>query len=72
MAALLARVSVPRRLEAAALVGYAVAFVLLLAPEAGRAALALEDALGVRFGWAFHPHDGDDPLSLFGVASERL
>jgi hypothetical protein len=40
--------------------------------EAGRAALALEDALGVRFGWAFRPHDGDDPLSLFGVASERL
>lgn len=40
--------------------------------EAGRAALALETALGLRFGWAFHPHDGDDPLSLFGVASERL
>ena len=40
--------------------------------EAGRAAVALEVALGVRFGWAFRPHDGDDPLSLFGVASERL
>mgnify|MGYP001601160218 CR=1 FL=1 len=40
-------------------------------------ALALEEACeraGCRatFGWAFHPQDGDDALSLFGSASERL
>ena len=34
---------------------------------------ALEDA-GFRstFGWAFHPQDGADALTLFGAASERL
>jgi len=40
-------------------------------------ALAIEEACeraGCRatFGWAFHPQDGDDALSLFGSASERL
>ena len=40
--------------------------------EAGQAAVALADALGVRFGWAFHPHDGADTLALYGAASERL
>lgn len=40
-------------------------------------ALAIEEACeraGSRatFGWAFHPQDGDDALSLFGSASERL
>ena len=39
--------------------------------------LAIEEACeraGCRatFGWAFHPQDGDDALSLFGSASERL
>ena len=42
----------------------------------GRAAeleQALEDS-GFRttFGWAFHPQDGEDALSLFGAACERL
>jgi hypothetical protein len=33
----------------------------------------LERALGgARFGWALHPQDGDEPLSLVGAASERL
>ncbi len=40
-------------------------------------ALAIEAACeraGCRatFGWAFHPQDGDEALSLFGSASERL
>ena len=40
-------------------------------------ALAIEEACergGCRatFGWAFHPQDGDEALSLFGSASERL
>lgn len=40
--------------------------------EAQRAARALEHAIGARVGWALHPQDGDEPLSLFGAASERL
>jgi hypothetical protein len=40
--------------------------------EAQQAARALELAIGTRVGWALHPQDGDEPLSLFGVASERL
>jgi hypothetical protein len=40
--------------------------------EARRIAAALETAVGGSFGWAFHPQDGDDALSLFGAASERL
>jgi hypothetical protein len=33
----------------------------------------LERALaGSTFGWALHPQDGDEPLSLVGAASERL
>ena len=41
--------------------------------DASRIAADLERALGgVTFGWAFHPQDGDEPLALFGAASERL
>jgi len=41
--------------------------------EASRIAADLERALGgLTFGWAFHPQDGDEPLALFGAASERL
>lgn len=39
--------------------------------EAHALALTLESTLGVGFGWAFHPHDGDDALSLYAAASER-
>lgn len=42
------------------------------ADEAQRVARAIEHATGTRVGWAFHPQDGDNPLSLFGAASERL
>ncbi|HEY2072428.1 MAG TPA: hypothetical protein VGG88_02510 [Gaiellaceae bacterium] len=42
------------------------------ADEAQRVAREIEHATGTRVGWAFHPQDGDDPLSLFGAASERL
>lgn len=42
------------------------------AAEAQSRARAIEHATGARVGWAFHPQDGDDPLSLFGAASERL
>lgn len=40
--------------------------------DASRIAAELERVLGVTFGWAFHPQDGDEPLALFGAASERL
>jgi GGDEF domain-containing protein len=41
--------------------------------DASRIAAELERVLGgVTFGWAFHPLDGDEPLALFGTASERL
>jgi hypothetical protein len=41
--------------------------------DASRIAADLEHVLGgVTFGWAFHPQDGDEPLALFGAASERL
>jgi hypothetical protein len=41
--------------------------------DASRIAVDLERVLGgVTFGWAFHPLDGDEPLTLFGAASERL
>ena len=41
--------------------------------DASRIAADLERVLGgVTFGWAFHPLDGDEPLALFGAASERL
>jgi len=41
--------------------------------DAENRARALERALGgTTFGWAFHPQDGGDVLSLFGAASERL
>lgn len=40
--------------------------------EAHAIALTLEATLDLGFGWAFHPLDGDDALSLFGMASERL
>lgn len=40
--------------------------------DASRIAVDLERVLGgVTFGWAFHPLDGDEPLTLFGAASER-
>lgn len=42
------------------------------ADEAHGTASVLERAIGVRFGVAVHPQDGDDPLSLFGTASERM
>lgn len=42
------------------------------ADEAQRVARAIEHATGAHIGWAFHPQDGDNPLSLFGAASERL
>lgn len=42
------------------------------ADEAQRVARAIEHATGARVGWAFYPQDGDNPLSLFGAASERL
>ncbi len=43
------------------------------AEDASRIAADLELILGgVRFGWAYHPLDGDEPLALFGAASERL
>ena len=41
--------------------------------DAARIATELEHFLGgMTFGWASHPHDGDEPLALFGAASERL
>ena len=41
--------------------------------EASKIACDLERTLGdATFGWAFHPHDGDEPLALVGAASERL
>lgn len=45
-----------------------------LTPEEARDIAAdLERTLGgATFGWAFHPHDGDEPLALVGAASERL
>lgn len=45
-----------------------------LTPEEARdIAFDLERTLGgLTFGWAFHPHDGDEPLALVGAASERL
>lgn len=43
------------------------------AEDARQVARRLEHVLGrSTFGWAFHPQDGDEPLSLFGAASERL
>jgi hypothetical protein len=69
-----------RRLAAAApesdiaKVGRRVAVVAAVhsADHARDTADTLGAAAGVRFGFAFHPQDGDDPLSLFGAASERL
>jgi len=41
--------------------------------DAEERARALERGLdGATFGWAFHPQDGGDVLSLFGAAYERL
>lgn len=40
--------------------------------EARTTAGTLEHAVGIHFGVAVHPQDGDDPLSLFGAASERM
>jgi hypothetical protein len=41
--------------------------------DASDLARELERALdGATFGWAHHPLDGDEPLSLVGAASERL
>jgi hypothetical protein len=40
--------------------------------DAEARARELERAFGGAFGWAIHPQEGADPLSLFGIASERL
>jgi hypothetical protein len=42
------------------------------ADEARRLAADAEQAVPVRFGWAFYPQDGNEALALYGAASERL
>jgi diguanylate cyclase (GGDEF)-like protein len=40
---------------------------------AGRLTAALaSEGIGMSFGWAVHPRDGSDPLTLFRTADERL
>ena len=39
---------------------------------AEQAAVDYEEKLRARFGWAVHPHDGADALTLYGAALERL